>query len=576
VALIVCVLLAIGTAAIAQTSTAQPTPARLRDLLSAAGEDHFWLARITTNADHSAQTAIQFRSQWTGNTDWIALPPIPQRIVSIAASSGNLLVVLSNGQWQIASGEAGSDWPIRTGPTGSEFDEMIAIASNSGQTWAVVRWLPPVTQPSTQPATQPTTQEAAATTPSGGNPPGAAMLATTMPTTEPAASAPKLSVSLFTGGRWTDPHPLPPGVADDASQLSLEVVDGLPVLAWETADGKLLVSRLTAEHGWTAPIFINVTGKLVDFKLLTIKGSLTKGKSVLWLNEAEAAVPAPRPSNSPATHESSELASPTSLGEVLVGDDFSKRIPLKTVTTLPSNLGPPTLVSAFGNLRWIAYAGDSMFEQPFSEDLFPESLPAARANSTPVAKPMTIQLEPWIGGYAMLVVLAGLAGMRQKSLVAAQGLQIQDPDAKLRLAPLGARFIAGLVDLSPILAVIAIVRPANAANPIPNIDKQSLEQLAILAQITYVMHTLIAELICGQSLGKMIFGLRVVNTDGESPKALAILFRNILRIVDVTLTLPLLLVLITPLRQRVGDIAGSTVVIAKDAGDEDAEGEEKE
>jgi uncharacterized RDD family membrane protein YckC len=561
---IACGWLAVGTiAAFGQSASPQSTAARSRDLLSAAGEDHFWLARIETNPDHSAQTAIQFRSQWTGNTDWIALPPVPQRIVSIAASSGNLLMVLSNGQWQIASGEAGSDWPIRTGPSGAEFDEMIAIASGGGQTWAVVRWQAPATQPSTQPATQPRTQESPATMPGNAQIPAAPLLATTMPTTEPTSNVPKLMVSLFTGGRWTDPQPVPSGVEDDASRLSLEVVDGLPALAWETADGKLLASRLTPDRGWTAPISLNVPGKLLDFKLLTIKG-----KWVLWLNETG---PTTQPSKSPSTHDSTQ-----SVGEVLVGDDLSKRIVLKTSTTLPSNLGSPTLVSAFGNLRWIAYAGDGMIEQPFSEDLFPESLPAARMNSTPAARPMTIQLEPWIGGYAVLVVLAGLAGMRQKSLAAAGGLTIQDPNTKLRLAPLGARFVAGLVDLSPVLAVIAIARPANAANPIPNIDTKSLEQLAILAQVTYVMHTLIAELICGQSIGKMIFGLRVVNADGETPKAAAILLRNILRIVDVTLTLPLLLVLITPLRQRVGDIVGSTVVIAKDAGDEDTDGDEKE
>jgi uncharacterized RDD family membrane protein YckC len=518
------------------------------------------------------QTTIQFRSQWTGNTDWTLLPTVPQRIVSIAASSGNLLMVLSNGQWQIASGEVGNEWPIRTGPTGSQFDEMIAIASGGGQTWAVVRWLPPTTQEgatesastqaSTQPGTQPSTQE------TRGAMPGGPLLATTAPTTEPASSAapangPRLMVSLFGGGRWTDSQPVPAGLDDDPSRLSLEVVDGLPVLAWETAAGKLLVSRLTAEHGWTSPLAVNVTGRLVDFKLLTIRG-----KWGLWINQS--ATPTTQPATSPSTRESSEPA-----GEVLVGDDLSKRIPLKVATSLPANIGLPTLVSAFGNLRWIAYAGDQMFEQDFSEDLFPESLPTARMSVAPIARPMTIQLEPWIGGYAVLVVLAGLAGMRQKSLATAEGLQIQDPDEKLRLAPLGARFVAGLVDLSPILAVIAIARPVNAANPIPNIDTKSLEQLAFLAQATYVLHTLLAELICGQTIGKMIFGLRVVNTDGQAPKPAAILLRNILRIVDVTLTLPLLLVLITPLRQRVGDIVGSTVVVAKDAGDEE-DGDEKE
>ena len=132
--------------------------------------------------------------------------------------------------------------------------------------------------------------------------------------------------------------------------------------------------------------------------------------------------------------------------------------------------------------------------------------------------------------------------------------------------------MAGLVDLAPILAVVAILHPANAGNPLANIDEKSLSALAELSVATYVLHTLVAELICGQSIGKMVFGLRVMGSDGNPPKLWALVMRNLLRVFDVTLVgFPLLIVFINPLHQRVGDSIGGTVVVGEG---EDEEGDE--
>jgi uncharacterized RDD family membrane protein YckC len=81
--------------------------------------------------------------------------------------------------------------------------------------------------------------------------------------------------------------------------------------------------------------------------------------------------------------------------------------------------------------------------------------------------------------------------------------------------------------------------------------------------LTYLLHTTVAEAICGQSIGKMFFGIRVVGPEGEPPSLRSIILRNILRVLDLAVA-PLLLVLLTPLRQRIGDLAAGTVVIATD------------
>jgi len=528
------VLVAVGAAqgATAETPSVSiaPPAARQRDLLAEAGEQHFWIARVAPDtADKSTQTLIVFRSQWSGNADWMPLPPISDRVVSMATSNGELLLVLANGQWEIADGQ-----DIRSGPTDRLWDVMLGVANGQHTVWAIVRcWPASTTNPSTIPATGQTTRSESE------------------PQRSEAES--RLMVCQFSDGKWTQPQPVPAGVSDDPAQMSLGVVDEMPMLAWRTADGRLCVSRLTAQHEWARPVFVSVPTDPFDFKLLTIHG-----RGVLWV--AASSPPATRPTTQPWA---------VGAGEVLIGDDLSRRIALKMAATLPSNLGPQTLVSAFGNLRWIAYTGDQQIEQDFSLDDFPKSFPPmAKMSAVPSLKPPVIPMMPWIAGDAIMVLLAALAALRQRRLSESE-TAVNRADAKPRLAPLGVRFVAGLVDLAPILAVVALVQPANGANPLLAMGK-SLGELLWLSMAAYVLHTLAAELICGQSIGKMVFGLRVVDLKGNAPSAGAIVLRNLLRVADVTLGLPLLMVFLTPLRQRVGDLIAGTVVISRE-GEEDEE-----
>lgn len=67
----------------------------------------------------------------------------------------------------------------------------------------------------------------------------------------------------------------------------------------------------------------------------------------------------------------------------------------------------------------------------------------------------------------------------------------------------------------------------------------------------------------GQSLGKMLLGIRVVKLDGSRPTLSSYLLRWLLFIVDVPLTggLGLLVILLTQNNQRLGDLAAGTMVI---------------
>jgi uncharacterized RDD family membrane protein YckC len=77
----------------------------------------------------------------------------------------------------------------------------------------------------------------------------------------------------------------------------------------------------------------------------------------------------------------------------------------------------------------------------------------------------------------------------------------------------------------------------------------------------YLLHTTVMELLFAKSIGKFATGLRVASLDGSRPTLLAVLTRNLLRLVDLALVFPPIFVFFSPLRQRVGDMAAGTIVV---------------
>ena len=68
----------------------------------------------------------------------------------------------------------------------------------------------------------------------------------------------------------------------------------------------------------------------------------------------------------------------------------------------------------------------------------------------------------------------------------------------------------------------------------------------------------------GQTIGKRMYGLRVIRDDGAPAGFLAVLIRNLLRLVDFLPAfygLGLLTVIVTSRSQRLGDIAAGTYVV---------------
>jgi uncharacterized RDD family membrane protein YckC len=98
----------------------------------------------------------------------------------------------------------------------------------------------------------------------------------------------------------------------------------------------------------------------------------------------------------------------------------------------------------------------------------------------------------------------------------------------------------------------------------------------------FVSHTTLSELIFARTLGKALTGLRAVRLDGTPPRAWQRLVRGLMKVLDLLPFAWLLLVLpvIAPHRQRLGDLIARTVVVAdapeEESQDEDDQGDQDE
>jgi uncharacterized RDD family membrane protein YckC len=217
-----------------------------------------------------------------------------------------------------------------------------------------------------------------------------------------------------------------------------------------------------------------------------------------------------------------------------------------------------------GQLRLLCADGPGkLVEQPYNVD------GTAAGKSTQSRQQSTISMDRLmyvLEVVAMVVLLAVMLGtLKRRGALQQAGAELE----QLLIAPLGARLAAGIVDIVPVVVAVIIASPTT---PTPEVTAAQLTWL-ILGFGVYVVHCAVGEVIWGRSVGKLLFGLRVVSLNGERAGVMPVLVRNVLRVVDVPLLFPLTLMLFLPLRQRLGDLAAGTVVV-REAEAQEAETEE--
>lgn len=142
--------------------------------------------------------------------------------------------------------------------------------------------------------------------------------------------------------------------------------------------------------------------------------------------------------------------------------------------------------------------------------------------------------------------------------------------ATLVVADLGRRATAAAIDMAPgmlgAMYYFGLDFPELLLRWPGNGIANSIEQVVpgTIVIVAFVTHTTISELIFARTLGKAVTGLRTTALDGSRPKAWQLLVRGLLKTLDLIPGAWLLLMLpvIAPHRQRLGDLVGRTVVVS--------------
>lgn len=142
---------------------------------------------------------------------------------------------------------------------------------------------------------------------------------------------------------------------------------------------------------------------------------------------------------------------------------------------------------------------------------------------------------------------------------------------RIVLAPLSRRMLSGLIDLTPGLWVAGAVYGLGVdelllrhwpGTPVPKPPAAMIPGWVVIA--VTVGHTTACEFIAARSIGKWFTGLYVADFRGVPAPPGASVVRSITKVLDLVAWLLLLLPIISPHRQRLGDVLAKTVVVMRE------------
>lgn len=528
-------------------ATAAETPAapRLppRDLATHASPKRYWVSQVLPRAAAAAEgagptrSAVRVREAAGAAQPWERVIVVQGRVVDLAHRADNAVLLLEDGTWLIAWNGGSS-----TGPSLPDGGVLRAIGADDASLWAV--GVEPARAPS---ATSPAVERTA--------PPDANAATADVPA-DAAGGAGTLRAYRFSPSeavwlRRLPPLPLPlPATASADVAVSLAVESDRPAVAVLQSARRLLVFRAAAVgDGWDPPEIVEADFDVRAFQLLGGTPSLTlwlagpTGPGELRLRREGAWLPPV-----PLAAAEADLASAVAR----TAEYFAGFVRLVWIAD------PAAAAASDGQSARSASAAARLRERAFTLDGQPAS-DAVDLGRTPPPRAEPI-------GSGTLVLLGVLAALLAMNVLRAEEDQALSFGAQtVRLAPLPRRLVAGLIDLFPVVATAAWLIPlTDGAAAAEMLQGETFTVWMLGAMGVYLAHTTLAELATGRSVGKLATGLRVVSVaTGGRATAGAVLLRNVFRAIDVFPGLPLVvLILFSPLRQRLGDVVAGTVVIA--------------
>lgn len=478
-------------------------------LAAHSSPERVWVARRVAGVEGRADSHTSVLQRDLGlEGEWREVHRGSLRVVDLAHHGRDAAIVVENGSWRLVSpGHYAAPLPLPDGAS------MRRLASLPGGLFA----LGEVTAPPT-----PTTR-------------AADRAADGRPTTTPTLVVGDWALFRFSGNRWTRlavlEEPLRPRPGDG---VSLATHAGTAVLAVAHADGVIRVVRFE-EGGVVRALPAVLDARPRALKLLGGLPRLT-----LVVEDERGAI---------------RLFTPSA-------DGWASTSPLPLDPRLAASRWR-AVAAVGGSLVVFAEHEDRLLEQPFTS----AGQPRGEAREiAPRSSGERGQVEYWLNLIIMLVLLVVMfTTLRQRPMPSAEQIR----ERRLTLAPHALRLLAGLIDASTAIAASVYVA-WRAGRGEPTLEVLSTTELAVVGILSaiYPLHTAIGELVTGRSLGKLLCGLRVRDVNGGPARSGSILVRNFVRVPDVLLVFPLAFILLSPLRQRVGDMAAGTIVVRDAEGDD--------
>jgi uncharacterized RDD family membrane protein YckC len=478
---------------------------RRDDLLAHGSDDRFWIARYepaaANHSDASPRTMFYFRGP--GDTSFQRFPLASNGHILTLANRGTQLAALLQGRDWVMASETGT---LAEGPPLPNGAVIVDLAGAEDTFWAIGTAGILVTAPTTASAVPATITSAAS--------------ATTFPATTQSITVPPAFFKLE-DGVWKAIVPFPAGILLGSIPPSLAILDHVPYIAFAQGLRTVRVIRYEGSDWKTVSIFSG-QDPVVGVRLL--RGTPSP---VVWIGRQKAA-------------------------DTL--DFLSDFTPPRHVTLsfVPATSQYLSVACAMGHIRVLFGTEKSLSEQDLDASTGAISGGVtALAFQTEVSIYSIVHISQYVIWTALFLAILGAIRFRRQMLATTFDLE------KIHLAPLGRRLSAGVIDLFPLVIGIAIM-----TGPVSD---QAREIVLAASVSVYLLHTALGEMFAGRSLGKWLMGLRVVNLTGERPNKLLLLLRNLLRVIDIGLLfVPLIVVLLSPLRQRTGDVAAGTLVVRAD------------
>ncbi|HZZ44465.1 MAG TPA: RDD family protein [Tepidisphaeraceae bacterium] len=520
------------------------TSPAVQDVAAEGAGDQLWIAEVL-HADDSVPTSAErsrVYSMTMPSDGWQRPMLIGAGIKDLSHRGSQLVALLRTGEWVFA-------WPDgrSTGPALPDNAEIVSIGGDGSAIWAVGRVPGGMAGVTTRPATtEPDASETATTR------------ATESVTTAPSTLAEPMRLVLFRLDRssWIPEADLPSDIPESITRLSIETIRGSLYIA-AIVGGQIEIYARDEDH-WA------LAGKLKSPGLVRAKVLDGEDRPIVWAAGATGPGMFFIGSGSGAQQQWSKPA------ELRVKADMSQLLP-RDATVVAHRVE-------------LVYAkADKLYVQSFDWRTGqvtgdPIVITPGMSGSTGADPKFGL----WINIAIMTVLLMVMAGAMRRRGEIEETIQRVD---RLPLAPLGMRLAAGLIDMWPqwTAATYLSLRPDAPTDFQTVFSDPIIMRLNMAAMVAYIIYTIVSEMLFGRTIGKVIFGLRVVRMDGSKPNSGSLFVRNLLRVVDVGLMfVGGVMIIMSPLRQRLGDLAGGTIVVrqrvvqAQDSREEEMAGSGRE